>query len=118
MQRLPVISGIEGSIDAKFGAREKQPPAHRIFTNSPGDAKVRNAGDDFLPGLAAIARAEEIGMIITAGKDRSVGGICIMPGSLDGVDSGTLWQTGRSDVGPASTIMRDVNQPGGAAHPN
>src|ERR1700719_1953833 len=74
LQRLPVLSVVEGNIDRAFGAGKKQTFARGILAYCVAHSANRNATGDFSPGLAEVASAVNVGAQIVKAKavDRGV----------------------------------------------
>jgi hypothetical protein len=60
LQRLPVIAIIKRYPDGIFCARVKKAFAHGIFANRVDRTKIRKAGSDERPILAAVVRAVDV----------------------------------------------------------
>src|SRR5258708_25123044 len=74
-QRLPVVAVVERNVDLTFGAGEEESLALGVLANGIDGSAVGDAVDDLGPGLAAIARAEDMGPHVVE-AERIDGGIC------------------------------------------
>ena len=85
LQRLPLRAVVEGNVDAQFGGGIEQPFGLRIFLNRVDEGAFGNAGDDVLPGLAAVVGAIDVRLVIgdAMAIDRGVGGLGIEVAGFD-----------------------------------
>ena len=118
LQGLPVVAVVKGNVESIFGSGVEQSFAHGIFAEYARDPIRLQASGDFLPGLARIARAENVGMQILARVEDDVGGVRVVVRGFDGFDLAVLRQSGGRDVLPGlRSVARGLYQAVGGAGP-
>src|SRR2546425_6233638 len=60
LQRLPIVSIVEGNVNGAFRAGVEQTFSHRIFAHHVACAAIRNAFCNFRPRFSEIARAVNV----------------------------------------------------------
>ena len=127
LQRLPVITVVEGDVHAVLRAGEEQAPAHGIGADDSCDAPRRvihrQAVRDARPRLAEVARAVEEGRMKSQAHvlDGRVGraGHVRRGFERDDVGATRIRHLRDADVGPRlSFVARQVDESVGRAHPD
>src|SRR5215471_2938315 len=88
LQRLPVVTIIEGNMDASFGARVQEPLANGICANHPHYHVGCQSRDDWLPCVAGIPRSEYVGRRLQTDVYRDIGGAGIVRRCLEVANAG------------------------------
>ena len=112
LQRLPIVSIVEGSVDGAFRAGVEQTFSHRIFAHHVACAAIRNAFCNFRPRFSEIACAVNVRAQIVEPEriDRRVRRARIEVRSFDDGNFAPRLQLRRRDVLPGfSAVTRDVN---------
>src|SRR5262249_35872521 len=106
-ERLPVVAVVEGDVDGALGSGEEQTLALGIFTDGVDVLVVWNAGDDFGPGLAAVAGAKNVRTQIVEAKriNRRVGCIRVGVAGFEDRDLLPRGQRRRSDIVPVRAAV-------------
>jgi hypothetical protein len=113
LQRLPMVAVVPRDVDAALGSGEEQAFARGIFADGVDGFVVGQAGDDLLPGLAAVVGAVDIRMQVVEAEavDGSVGGCLIEMRGVQLGDFAPRSELGRRDVLPVlAAIARDLDQ--------
>ncbi len=106
-ERLPVITVIEGNINGALGCGEQQPAALGVFTDGVHIFVAGNAIDDLRPGLAGVARAQDVRTQVVKAQ-RVDGGVCGLRVKVAGVDDGNFLErrhVGRRDLTPVRAAI-------------
>src|SRR6266566_6042628 len=113
LQRLPIVSIVEGNIDGTFRSREEQALAHRIFAHHVARSAIGNPFCDFRPRFSEIARAVNVrAQIIKPERiDRGIRRARVEVRRFDNGNFAPRLQSRRRHVLPGfSAVARDVNQ--------
>src|SRR5467141_3079378 len=114
LQRLPIVSIVEGNVHGAFRSGEEQTLARRIFAHYVAGAAIGNIFCDFRPRLAEIARAVNMRAQIVEPEriDRRVRRACIEVRSFDNRNFAPRLELRRRYILPGlSAVARDLNQP-------
>ena len=112
LQRLPIVSIVEGNVNGAFRAGEEQTFANRIFAHHVAGAAIGNIFCDFRPRFAEIARAVNVRAQIVEPEriDRGVRRARLEVRSFDDRNFAPRLQLRRRHVLPRfSAVARDVN---------
>src|SRR4029077_7680554 len=119
LQRLPVVAAVPGNVDTSFGAGIKKAAARGIFANGARNAKVREAGDDAVPGLSGVACAIEIGMSGALGGNGGISDGRIEGGGFDEKDVALFGKSSGRNVLPVGTVVAgEINGASARTGPN
>src|ERR1017187_1763189 len=121
LQGLPVVAVVPRYVNSKFGSREEEPSALRVFANGAQKCRSRNAGRDRLPSSPVVPRAIEVRRLIVepAAIDGGIRDSGIEMRSFNQRDLAPVAQSWRGNIVPVlSSIAREVNQSRIASHPD